>query len=61
VVDQGFLSFVYCQLRLHNRSRRARGLDADVWLTPMPPRELTRAEREEMSATMVVADDRRVT
>src|ERR1700704_538132 len=35
------------------------GLDADVWLTPMPPRKLTRAEREEMSATMVVADDRR--
>jgi murein endopeptidase len=35
------------------------GLDADVWLTPMPRRELTRAEREEMSATMVVADDRR--
>ena len=35
------------------------GLDADVWLTPLPPRKLTRAEREEMSATMVVADDRR--
>ncbi len=35
------------------------GLDADIWLTPMPPRELTRAEREEMSATMVVADDRK--
>ena len=35
------------------------GLDADIWLTPMPPRELSRAEREEMSATMVVADDRR--
>jgi penicillin-insensitive murein endopeptidase len=34
------------------------GLDADIWLTPMPPRKLTRAEREEMSATMVVADDR---
>src|ERR1700685_2452842 len=31
------------------------GLDADIWLTPMPPRKLTRAEREEMSATMVVA------
>src|SRR5438874_4001473 len=25
------------------------GLDADVWLTPMPPRKLTRLEREEMS------------
>src|SRR3984893_5272737 len=35
------------------------GLDADIWLSPMPPRELTRTEREEMSATMVVADDRR--
>jgi penicillin-insensitive murein DD-endopeptidase len=35
------------------------GLDADIWLSPMPPRELTRPEREEMSATMVVADDRR--
>ena len=35
------------------------GLDADIWLTPMPDRELTRAEREEMSATMVVAADRK--
>jgi penicillin-insensitive murein DD-endopeptidase len=35
------------------------GLDADIWLTPMPDRELTRAEREEMSATNVVAEDRR--
>jgi penicillin-insensitive murein endopeptidase len=35
------------------------GLDADVWLTPMPDRELTRAEREDMSATNVVAADRR--
>src|SRR5450432_2987005 len=34
------------------------GLDADIWLTPMPKRELTRTEREEMSATMMVADDR---
>ena len=31
------------------------GLDADIWLTPMPNRELTREEREEMSATNVVA------
>src|SRR5829696_9244762 len=30
------------------------GLDADVWLTPMPDRRLTRAEREEMSATNLV-------
>jgi penicillin-insensitive murein DD-endopeptidase len=35
------------------------GLDADIWLSPMPNRTLTRQEREEMSATMVVADDRR--
>jgi penicillin-insensitive murein endopeptidase len=35
------------------------GLDADIWLTPMPARELTRAEREEMSATMIVAADRK--
>jgi len=34
------------------------GLDADIWLTPMPKRELTREEREEMSATMAVAADR---
>jgi penicillin-insensitive murein DD-endopeptidase len=33
------------------------GLDADIWLTPMPDRELTREEREEMSATNVVASD----
>ncbi len=35
------------------------GLDADIWLTPMPDRELTRLEREEMFATNVVAEDRR--
>jgi penicillin-insensitive murein endopeptidase len=35
------------------------GLDADIWLTPMPDRELTLEEREYMSATMVVAADRR--
>jgi penicillin-insensitive murein DD-endopeptidase len=34
------------------------GLDADVWLTPMPKRELSRTEREEMSATMMVRNDR---
>ena len=33
------------------------GLDADVWLSPMPARTLTRAEREETSATNVVRDD----
>ncbi len=35
------------------------GLDADIWLTPMPDRELTRQEREEMSATNVVRADKR--
>ncbi len=35
------------------------GLDADIWLTPMPDRKLSREEREMMSATMVVRDDRR--
>ena len=34
------------------------GLDADIWLTPMPDRQLTRVEREEMSATMIVREDR---
>jgi len=34
------------------------GLDADIWFTPMPDRTLTREEREEMSATMVVAPSR---
>jgi penicillin-insensitive murein DD-endopeptidase len=35
------------------------GLDADVWLTPMPNRELTRLEREETSAVMMVRRDRK--
>jgi len=35
------------------------GLDADIWLTPMPKTPLSREEREEMSATMVVAQDRK--
>jgi penicillin-insensitive murein endopeptidase len=34
------------------------GLDADIWLTPMPSRELTRTEREKNSAVMVVARNR---
>jgi penicillin-insensitive murein DD-endopeptidase len=34
------------------------GLDADIWLTPMPKTPLSREEREEMSATMVVAASR---
>jgi penicillin-insensitive murein endopeptidase len=33
------------------------GLDADIWFTPMPDRELTRKEREEMWATNIVADN----
>ncbi len=33
------------------------GLDADVWLTPMPERRLSRVEREEMSATNLVRGD----
>ncbi|MBZ6076761.1 penicillin-insensitive murein endopeptidase [Microvirga puerhi] len=33
------------------------GLDADLWFTPMPSRRLSRAEREEMSATNVVRPD----
>jgi len=35
------------------------GLDADVWLTPMPDRRLSRTEREEMSATNLVRPDKR--
>ncbi len=35
------------------------GLDADIWLTPMPDRELTRVEREQMMATMIVREDRK--
>ena len=34
------------------------GLDADIWLTPMPNRKLTRSEREKMSATNLVREDR---
>jgi penicillin-insensitive murein endopeptidase len=33
------------------------GLDADVWLTPMPDRRLSREEREMMSATDMVRPD----
>ncbi|WP_188912151.1 penicillin-insensitive murein endopeptidase [Salinarimonas ramus] len=35
------------------------GLDADVWLTPMPERGVSPAERETMMATSVVRPDRR--
>ncbi|MDO9299203.1 penicillin-insensitive murein endopeptidase [Bradyrhizobium sp.] len=34
------------------------GLDADIWLTPMPNRRLSREEREETSAVMMVRSDR---
>ncbi|MDE2244110.1 MAG: penicillin-insensitive murein endopeptidase, partial [Bradyrhizobium sp.] len=34
------------------------GLDADVWLTPMPNHRLSREEREDMSAVMMVRPDR---
>ena len=34
------------------------GLDADIWLTPMPDRQLSRNEREETSAVMMVRADR---
>lgn len=34
------------------------GLDVDIWLTPMPNRELSATEREEMSAIEVVRPDR---
>ncbi|MCF8209743.1 MAG: penicillin-insensitive murein endopeptidase [Rhodoferax sp.] len=34
------------------------GLDADIWLRPMPAHTLTRAEREETSAISVVRPDR---
>jgi penicillin-insensitive murein endopeptidase len=34
------------------------GLDADVWLTPMPDHTLSRQEREMMSATNVVREDK---
>ena len=35
------------------------GLDADIWLTPMPERTLTPVEREELSATNMVAVDKK--
>jgi penicillin-insensitive murein endopeptidase len=33
------------------------GLDADIWLTPMPDRRLTTEERDNIPATNVVASD----
>ena len=34
------------------------GLDADIWLTPMPGRRLTEKEREDLSATSMLAEDK---
>jgi penicillin-insensitive murein endopeptidase len=34
------------------------GLDADIWLTPMPNRRLTEKEREDLAATSMLAADR---
>ena len=34
------------------------GLDADIWLTPAPNYQLSRNEREDMSAVMMVRSDR---
>ncbi|MEP9376927.1 penicillin-insensitive murein endopeptidase [Aquabacter sp. CN5-332] len=34
------------------------GLDADIWLTPSPGKELSRADRESKSAVMMVRPDR---
>lgn len=33
------------------------GLDADIWLTPMPDRKLTLREREDISATSMLKED----
>lgn len=33
------------------------GLDADIWLTPMPNRRLTQSEREKLSATSMLNKD----
>jgi penicillin-insensitive murein endopeptidase len=34
------------------------GLDADIWLTPMPDRRLSAQEREDLSATSMLAADK---
>jgi penicillin-insensitive murein DD-endopeptidase len=34
------------------------GLDADIWLTPMPDRRLSKQEREDLSATSMLAADK---
>jgi penicillin-insensitive murein endopeptidase len=45
-------------MRSGHRSHQI-GLDIDIWLTPAPPRPLSAAERESMSAASMVAPDRR--
>src|SRR5262245_17504509 len=34
------------------------GLDADIWLTPMPDRRLSAQEREDLAATSMLAEDK---
>ncbi len=34
------------------------GLDADIWLTPMPDHRMSKREREDLSATSMLAEDR---
>ena len=36
------------------------GLDADIWLTPMPDHEMTRDEREKMMAVSMVTDHKHI-
>lgn len=36
------------------------GLDADIWLTPMPDRTLTKKERTNLSAKLMVLDRKRI-
>src|SRR5436309_13719051 len=43
--------------RLTGHGSHQIGLDADIWLTPMPDRRLSPTERDEMSATDVVTAD----
>jgi penicillin-insensitive murein endopeptidase len=39
---------------LSDHASHQAGLDADIWLTPMPDRRLTRKEREQLSATSML-------
>ncbi|MGO9133539.1 MAG: penicillin-insensitive murein endopeptidase [Methylovirgula sp.] len=43
---------------LNGHSSHQIGLDVDIWLKPMPPRELSPAERERLLSTNVVRPDR---